>query len=75
MQLPTAALGGGAGVRVAILIDDADEYEETAIKDMQMANGDEAVYNLNGLRVANKRDMNRLPKGIYIVGGRKVTLK
>ena len=75
LQLPTAALGGGSSVRVAILFDDADEDEETAIKDMQMANGDEAVYNLNGLRVANKRDMNRLPKGIYIIGGRKVTLK
>lgn len=32
------------------------------------------VYNLQGVKVADKADMSRLPKGIYIIGGRKVAL-
>ena len=73
LQLPTSALGDGVYVAMIfnhIAIDDA-----TAIRELQMASDDEAVYNLNGTRVSDKRNMNRLPKGIYIVGGRKVTLK
>ena len=31
------------------------------------------IYNLQGVRVAKKSDWNSLPRGIYIVNGRKVT--
>lgn len=34
---------------------------------------DEYVYNLQGVRVAKKSNWNSLPRGIYIVNGRKVT--
>ena len=34
---------------------------------------DEYIYNLQGVRVAKKSDWNSLPRGIYIVNGRKVT--
>ena len=30
------------------------------------------VYTLGGVRVATKGDLSRLPKGVYIVNGKKV---
>lgn len=36
---------------------------------------DEAVYNLQGIRVATASELNRLPAGIYICGGRKTVVK
>ena len=37
---------------------------------------DNAVYNLHGIRVAdNASDLDRLPAGIYICGGKKVVVK
>ena len=41
-----------------------------------MGNGeltmDNAVYNLNGQKVADEFNPKRLPKGVYIVNGQKV---
>jgi len=39
------------------------------------ASDPEAVYNLQGIRVASRSTMNRLPKGVYIVRGKKVLVK
>lgn len=36
---------------------------------------DEAVYNLQGIRVATASELNRLPAGIYICGGKKTVVK
>lgn len=36
---------------------------------------DEAVYNLQGIRVATASELNRLPAGIYICGGKKTIVK
>lgn len=36
---------------------------------------DEAVYNLQGIRVATASELNRLPVGIYICGGKKTVVK
>lgn len=33
------------------------------------------VYNLNGIRIGKRSDLNSLPKGLYIVGNKKVTVK
>jgi hypothetical protein len=34
------------------------------------------VYDLSGRKIVNRKSVNRkLPKGIYIVGGRKVVVK
>ena len=39
---------------------------------------DNAIYTLSGIRLSNsatKADLQRLPKGIYIIGGKKVVNK
>ena len=36
---------------------------------------DEAVYNLQGIRVADKATVGQLPAGIYISGGKKFIKK
>ena len=33
------------------------------------------VYSLSGVCLGTERDLNRLPKGIYVVGGKKVINK
>jgi hypothetical protein len=33
------------------------------------------VYNLQGVRVASRADMNNLPAGLYICGGKKYVVK
>ena len=48
------------------------EDPQTGIGEVAAAkNNDKAVYNLSGVRVANAWN-NALPKGIYVVGGKKV---
>ena len=32
----------------------------------------DAVYTLQGVKVATRSEWNALPRGIYIVGGRKI---
>ena len=34
-----------------------------------------AIYNLNGQLISNGNDTTNLPKGIYIINGRKITIK
>ena len=44
---------------------------ETAIEDVLLEQrGEEAIYNLTGVRV--NADVNQLPKGVYIVNGKKI---
>lgn len=52
----SVSLPGGTGV-------DGIEAAETAGR---------GVYNLRGVRVADKTDLKRLPAGVYIVGGKKI---
>ena len=35
----------------------------------------EGVYNLNGQKVSDGDSTDNLPKGIYVVGGRKVVVR
>ena len=55
------------------------EYEESAIKDIRAERtGQSGVYTINGCKVTSSSDeatVNSLPKGIYIVDGRKVVVK
>ena len=51
---------GDAGVR-SVLVDQAADSD--------------AVYNLQGIRVGSRSDLNSLPRGLYIVGQQKVTVK
>ena len=66
LQLPTAAV---SGARVSIVFDE----ETTGIEGMTTVSGS-AVYNMNGLKVADEFNPKRLPKGVYIVGGKKVVV-
>lgn len=36
---------------------------------------DDAVFNLQGVRIGNRAEMSKLPAGLYIVGGQKVLVK
>ena len=39
------------------------------------ATSEDAVYNLQGLKVGNAAHLDLLPRGIYLVGGRKVAVE
>jgi len=45
----------------------------TNISDMQFVNANGAIYTIDGKKMNN--DVNRLPKGIYIIDGKKVAIK
>lgn len=46
---------------------------EAAVEAIAPVKAVEGVYNLNGVKVLNNaEDLNALPKGIYVVGGRKI---
>ena len=67
LQLPSAAV---SGARVIMQFDD----DATGIQStVTVTNG--AVYDLNGLKVADEFNPKRLPKGVYIVNGQKVVVK
>lgn len=53
-------------LKLGMMTDDIDEVTIEA---------DKPVYNLNGMKVGMSSDMNQLPRGIYIVGGKKVVKK
>ena len=56
------------GMKIAVKIGD----EQTGIGEVvAVQNAQTGVYNLSGVRVADKMS-NALPKGVYIVGGKKV---
>ncbi len=60
----------------ALVIGSIDDEDSTTAIEVVENTGDEsaAIYNLMGVKVGNgKADLKRLPKGIYIIGNRKVT--
>lgn len=46
-----------------------DEYEATGISNVKSENTDDAIYNLQGVKVANP------VKGVYVKGGKKIIIK
>lgn len=45
----------------------------SGIHDIRVESFDsDAVYNLQGVRIGTKADMEHLPRGIYIIGGKKI---
>lgn len=52
-----------------------ESKDATGIASVAADNADADVYNLQGIRVATKDSVNKLPAGIYIVSGRKVVVK
>ena len=59
------------GAKVRFVIDDAP----TSIEGIESANVDGDVYTLQGIYVGRDVDKNRLPKGIYIIDGKKTFVK
>lgn len=61
-----------AAAKVRFTIDD----EPTAIEGIGASNAESGnVYNINGQLIGTNIDVNTLPKGIYIVDGKKVAVK
>jgi hypothetical protein len=54
-----------------------DDYSKqtTGIATIQRDIEDGVVYNLQGVKVGTRSEMKSLPRGIYIVGGKKVVVK
>ena len=59
------------GAKIRFVIDDAP----TSIEGVESANVDGDVYTLQGIYVGRDVDKNRLPKGIYIIDGKKTFVK
>ena len=65
-----------AGGKVKITVDanegtiTIEDLEGSGINAINAANGEEVIFNLNGVRV----DRNKLDKGVYIINGKKVIL-
>ena len=45
------------------------------VTEMPGENTVEGIYNINGQKVASDKSLNDLPKGIYIVNGKKYIVK
>jgi hypothetical protein len=50
-----------------VTVPQADTYAEPS--------ADDAVYSLQGVRMGTRSDLNSLPGGLYIVGGKKVLVR
>ena len=59
------------GAKIRFVIDDAP----TSIEGIESANVDGDVYTLQGIYVGRDVEKNRLPKGIYIIDGKKTFVK
>ncbi len=54
-----------------------DDYSKqtTGITTVQRDIENEVVYNLQGVKVGTRSELKSLPRGIYIVGGKKVVVR
>lgn len=54
-----------------------DDYSKqtTSINTIQRELENDAVYNLQGVKVGSRSEMKSLPRGIYIIGGKKVVVR
>ncbi len=69
-------IAGGSGARSLVFL--VDDEETTAIEGLNSERATTVgnIYNLNGQLVRKNADnMNGLQKGIYIVGGKRITVK
>lgn len=58
-----------AGVKMQVNVDGLP----TRIKDLNIVDGEGAVYTIDGKKMNN--DVTRLPKGVYLINGKKVAVK
>jgi len=63
----------GAGANIIFTIDD----EPTAIEGLSTTNyrPNDAVYSISGVYMGKASDMKKLPRGMYIVNNKKITVK
>lgn len=60
-----------------IYLTNNDDYSKqaTGITTIQRDMQDETVYNLQGIKVGTRSQLKSLPRGIYIIGGKKVVVR
>ena len=59
------------GAKVRFTVDD----EATAVEGIESGMAEGGVYTLQGVYLGDNVDINTLPKGVYIVGGKKMLVK
>ena len=54
-----------------------DDYSKqtTGITTIQREIENDVVYNLQGVKVGSRNELKSLPRGIYIIGGKKVVVR
>ena len=73
-QYGLAVTGKGYYLRSVRVL--GERKNETTIKKVEMrGKNDPAVYTTDGFKIANRWQAGSLPRGIYIVGGRKIVVK
>ena len=63
---------GGKPIYIKSIFLSDDGKTPTSISNIRTKVADDAVYNLHGVKVGTADKMDALPRGIYIIGGRKV---
>jgi len=74
-QVTLADYGGTSSARVKMSITDGDGKTTNIDPRTMQTIEDGKVYNMNGQYVGKAEDANSLPKGIYIVNGKKKVIK
>ena len=71
LQVPTSVAAAKSSLKIRFTDDDLTGIGRTRVDDMS----GKGVYDLKGRKVADKLEGTRLPRGIYIVNGKKVYVK
>ena len=51
------------------------ENGTSGIKTIDSDNHDETIYNLQGIKIGTRNDINQLPRGLYLMNGKKFIVK
>jgi hypothetical protein len=47
----------------------------SGVKTINSDNNDETIYNLQGIKIGTRNDINQLPRGLYLMNGKKFIVK
>ena len=57
------------------IIESKEDPDGLSVVLPEASDGSVGIFTLNGVRVGTERDLSKLPKGVYVVKGRKVVKK